>query len=386
VACYALCSDNALVSNAGITYATSDIGTNAGLTTGFNPLFVNGMIHPIPDGSTTAAAADLLSAYTYLNIVPVDIQLLYPARFGNDLVLTPHTYLLNAATTFTGNVYLNAAGNQDAVFLIKINGALTTITYSKVRLINGTQVSHFYWLVQGAASINDYSLFNGTLISNNGAINLTTGDSINGRALTTNGALSTDAIVVTSTSGPCFALAVDWLYFRGKMVNQSVLLEWATILETNNQIFTLERSINGIDFDASATINTNNQTGQSDLHYSFTDLQPKSSAYYRISQTDYDGHQSYYRTIQVSGHENIALQVTQFVDKNRVYLKVKGADAGSATINMFGVDGQKLHTQKLILTSDVNLIQLEMPVQQGLCLLNMISNGKVIYKGEIFAQ
>jgi hypothetical protein len=53
---------------------------------------------------------------------------------------------------------------------------------------------------------------------------------------------------------------------------------------------------------------------------------------------------------------------------------------------MFGVDGQKLRTQKLILISDVNLIQLEMPAQEGLCLLNMVSNGKVIYKGKMIAQ
>ena len=45
---------------------------------------------------------------------------------------------MNAATTFTDTVYLNAMGNANAVFVIKIYGALTTSTYSKVLLINGT--------------------------------------------------------------------------------------------------------------------------------------------------------------------------------------------------------------------------------------------------------
>jgi len=102
--CYAVFSSNGPVSNAGITYVVGDVGTNVGLTTGFNPLFVSGEVHPIPDGSTAAAAADLLNAYNYLNALPFDIELLYPAQFGNDLVLTPHTYLLNAATTFTGDL------------------------------------------------------------------------------------------------------------------------------------------------------------------------------------------------------------------------------------------------------------------------------------------
>jgi hypothetical protein len=102
--CYTLFSSNGSVSNAGTTLLTGDVGTNVGLTTGFDPLNVTGMIHPIPDTSTAAAAQDLLQAYTYINALPYDIQLLYPAQFGYDLVLTPHTYLLNAATELTGNL------------------------------------------------------------------------------------------------------------------------------------------------------------------------------------------------------------------------------------------------------------------------------------------
>ena len=200
-ACYALFSSNGPVSNAGITHVVGDIGTNVGLTTGFNALFVTGAIHPIPDGSTAQCATDLLSVYTYLNALPYDIELLYPAQFGNNLVLTPHTYLMNAATAFTDSLYLNAGGFANAVFVIKIYGALSTSTYSKVILINGAQAKNVYWLVSGAVSINDYSVFEGTIICNNGAVDLTTGVTLNGRALTTTGALSTAAITVTIPPG-----------------------------------------------------------------------------------------------------------------------------------------------------------------------------------------
>ncbi|MFH0895679.1 MAG: ice-binding family protein [Bacteroidota bacterium] len=195
--CYTIFSSDGAVYNAGVTYVTGDVGTNVGLTTGFDPLLVNGTIHPIPDVSTAACAADLLNVYTYLNTLPYDIELLYPAQFGNNLVLTPHTYLMNAATTFTDTLYLNALGNDDAVFVIKIYGALSTSTYSKVILINGTQSKNVYWLVSGAVSINDYSVFNGTIVCNNGAIDLTTGVTLEGRALTTTGALSTAAIIAS---------------------------------------------------------------------------------------------------------------------------------------------------------------------------------------------
>ena len=197
-ACYVLFSANGSVTNTGITSAKGDVGTNVGLTTGYDPLLVSGTIHPLPDGSTAKCAADLLNVYTYLNTLPFDIELLYPAQFGNDLVLTPHTYLMNAAAELTGSVYLNAQGNADAVFVIQINGALSTSTYSKVILMNEAQAKNVYWKIEGAVSINNYSVFRGTIVCNNGALGaLNTGVELDGRALTTSGSLTTNAITAT---------------------------------------------------------------------------------------------------------------------------------------------------------------------------------------------
>jgi hypothetical protein len=202
-ACYALFSSNGAVSNSGITYVTGDIGSNLGSATGFDNLNVTGTVHPIPDGSTAACANDLLNVYNYLNTLSHDIELLYPAQFGNNLVLTPHTYLLNAATVLTDSVYLDAQGNGNGVFIIKINGALSTSTYSRVKLINGAQSKNVYWKVEGAVNINNYSIFRGTLISNNGAVGaINTGVVFDGRALTTNGALTTTAATVIATMIP----------------------------------------------------------------------------------------------------------------------------------------------------------------------------------------
>jgi hypothetical protein len=209
-ACYSIFSADGAVSNSGITNVTGDVGTNVGLTTGFDSLLVNGTIHLIADGSTAVCAADLLTAYNYLNLLPYDIELLYPAEFGLNLVLTPHTYLMNAAATFTDSIYLNALGNVDAVFVIKINGALSTSTYSKVKLINGAQSKNVYWLIEGAVSLNNYSVFCGTIVCNNGALGaFNTGVTLNGRALTTTGALTTAAINAVATMIPANCLTVS---------------------------------------------------------------------------------------------------------------------------------------------------------------------------------
>ncbi len=205
--CFAILSGNGEVTNGGITYVIGDVGTNVGLTTGFDNLFITGAVYNIPNVTTSEATADIGTLYTHLNTLNYDIELLYPAQFGRNLELTPHVYLLNAATTLTDTLFINAQGNKDAVFVIQINGALETTVYSKVVLMNGAQAKNIFWKVDGAVSISDYSIFNGTIVANNGAINLKTGVILNGKALTTTGALLTEAVTVNSPSD-CLPTAI----------------------------------------------------------------------------------------------------------------------------------------------------------------------------------
>lgn len=195
--CYGVFSSDGPVENLGITTVNGDVGANVGLTSGFDPLLVSGTIHAIPDGSTNQAAIDLLVAYNYINTLSHDIELLYPAQFGANLVLTPHTYVLNAATSLTDTVYLNARGNSNAVFVLKINGALETTSYSKVVLMNGALAENVYWLVNGAVNIQNNSIFNGTIVSQ-GAITIYSGATVNGNILCGVGAIETNAITAAA--------------------------------------------------------------------------------------------------------------------------------------------------------------------------------------------
>lgn len=208
-ACYGLFSSNGAVSNTGTTYITGDIGSNTEAPTGYNAAFVDGTIHLTPDGSTAQCVTDLLVMYNYVNTLPYDIELLYPAQFGGNLVLTPHTYLMNAAAVLTDTVYLNAMDNIDAVFIIQVNGALTTGTNSNVVLQNGAQSKNVYWKIEGAVDINTNSIFRGTLICNNAAIG-NSGVLLDGRALVTTGAVSTNSTIAIATEIPvdCASLAV----------------------------------------------------------------------------------------------------------------------------------------------------------------------------------
>ena len=239
-ACYGVFTSIGALSNSGVTFVTGDVGSNSSAPTGFNAANITGTLHATPDGSTAQCASDLATAYTYVNTLPSDIELLYPAQFGNQLVLTPHTYLLDAATVLTDTVYLNAQGNVNAVFVIQINGAFSTSTYSNIKLINGTQAKNVYWKIEGAVSINNYSIFNGTIICNSGAIGaINTGVVLNGRALTTSGALSTIAVTVVASPLPTKCATVGINEYENSMISvyPNPFSTSATITISNISIF-----------------------------------------------------------------------------------------------------------------------------------------------------
>ncbi|MDA3891308.1 MAG: ice-binding family protein [Salinivirgaceae bacterium] len=187
---YAVFSTIGDVSDDGTSHVTGSVGSNSALPTGFDPLFVSGNIEGM-NPATAGAAADLLLVYNSMSTTTANIELLAPAQFGHNLVLTPNAYVMNSAVTFTDTLILDATGNADAVFIIKTYGAFASGVHSNVILKNGTQAKNVFWMVNGAVSIGDSSVFNGTIVANNGAIDLLKGASLDGRALTTNGSIST---------------------------------------------------------------------------------------------------------------------------------------------------------------------------------------------------
>ncbi|MGD0709619.1 MAG: ice-binding family protein [Bacteroidales bacterium] len=215
-ACYTIFSANGALNGNLSSTSIGDVGSNlAASVTGWNAGEVTGILHTSPDASTILCAADVSKLYDTLNAMVPDIQLLYPVQFGHNLVLTPHVYLMNSAingpATFTDSLYLDAQGNPNGVFVIKIiNGALTTSVNSKVKLINGAQSKNVFWMVDGAVSINNNSTFRGTIVVSAGAFNLVnTGVVLDGRALTLTGAITSAGLAAATPPGSILSITTE---------------------------------------------------------------------------------------------------------------------------------------------------------------------------------
>jgi len=84
-------------------------------------------------------------------------------------------------------------------------------------------------------------------------------------------------------------LPVELLSFSAKCEEELVVLRWTTASESDNDFFTIESSVNALDWQTSATVDG---SGTSNVltNYSWTDVSnPGRDIYYRLSQTDFDG-------------------------------------------------------------------------------------------------
>jgi hypothetical protein len=99
-------------------------------------------------------------------------------------------------------------------------------------------------------------------------------------------------------------LPIKLLGFRATKNENSVLLDWATATEINNQYFNVERSSNGQEFYSIGKLAGAGNSSQQN-NYSFDDTAPLPGvSYYRLKQTDYDGTSTYSNTVAVNFKSN----------------------------------------------------------------------------------
>ncbi len=88
-------------------------------------------------------------------------------------------------------------------------------------------------------------------------------------------------------------LPIELLAFTAVPTKSAVNLNWSTATELNNDYFTIERSVNGVDFEPIAYMDGVG-TSTSISYYSMVDSSPLDGlSYYRLKQTDLDGTSDY---------------------------------------------------------------------------------------------
>ncbi len=185
------------VTNTGPSVLNASAGLWPGTSiNGFPPGLVTA---PGTIDATSAAAqqaqSDLTAAYNNAAGRPIDATT--TADLTN-LVLVGGVYAApsKGALSLSGPLVLDGAGNPNSVWIFQTDSTLTTASASAVTLINAAQACNVYWQVGSSATLGTNSVFVGNVLALT-SITVTTGATVQGRALARNGAVTLDTNTFT---------------------------------------------------------------------------------------------------------------------------------------------------------------------------------------------
>jgi hypothetical protein len=172
------------------------------------------------------------------------------------------------------------------------------------------------------------------------------------------------------------SLPVSWLYVKSTMLSSGIRLQWATAEEINNKEFIVERSVDGLRYQALAVVPAIANVGpalQTRL-YSFLDAElSRPLLFYRIRQVDLDGSSSYSEVVLVATEKrSLPPRIEKLLldpASGTVSLSVVHAEF-PMQVQVYAMSGQLLK-QKTIYTATVSMNIRELPA--GVYYLQLIS-------------
>ncbi len=201
----------------------------------------------------------------------------------------------------------------------------------------------------------------------------------NGATRGSSGYISTGTISPYSGGG---TLPIKLKYFAGTASNGIVKLSWVTSSELNNDYFTIERSKDGFNFSSISKINgSGNST--SNLTYNYEDDAPiAGTSYYRLMQTDYDGHSEVFPPVVIkmnnTANKSGIISVMPIPFQNEMTVRCSIVKPGLVDFILIDVSGRTVRKVTLVAGEGMNTIPFADlgDIPDGIYLLRMATGGE----------
>ena len=315
--------------------------------------------------TSISGASNLLVAFVNANPIDVSFPLTAVTVSG-----TPITEMLNYGywtltpnTTITSSDYTVTVSEKGHT-----NGVSNPQAYTVLTRDNSTS----YWVATNGTHNNNTQSNDGTTVS------------------AARAGLSTryDYGIGFSSGG---SLPIKLIYFTAELIEGMVNLNWATAAEVNNNFFTVERSTDGENFEP---LLTKPGAGNStvNLYYNAVDESPLGGySYYRLKQTDFDGHYTYsdIETVKngeggedgMSKMEIKSIAPNPFVEKFKVSFMIK--ESVLVDFTLMNSSGQTVAQEKIQTEEGINTYEFidKYNLKKGIYFVTLIYNDqKVIQK------
>ncbi|MGB0931684.1 MAG: DUF4331 family protein [Chitinophagales bacterium] len=187
----------------------------------------------------------------------------------------------------------------------------------------------------------------------------------------------------------CAKLPVELLSFEGEIQKEGNYLSWVTASEINNAYFTLERSLNGTDFEAITKVVGAGSTSAANS-YDFMDRQaPVGTSYYRLKQSDFNGQSETFKTIALNrGERNINLTIdrVESVSANEVSVVYNYHSDKDVNISVYDAVGKLLYSDKVPSTRGKNSHQINFSAAYSGMYIVTITDGTEVASTKVLKQ
>jgi hypothetical protein len=160
--------------------------------------------------------------------------------------------------------------------------------------------------------------------------------------------------------------------FTATRINNTVELDWITSTEINSSYFTLERSVDGMNFSQLAKVDAaGNSVTEKKYRYVDGDLPGSPYVYYRLSQTDKDGKKQIFGIRKVFiGNNGFELRVFPTLTTSTLNIEVQGVSSDPMNIRIVDLSGKILMKQVIAprqnrMTMDVSRLAKGMYILQA---------------------
>jgi hypothetical protein len=164
---------------------------------------------------------------------------------------------------------------------------------------------------------------------------------------------------------PTSALPIELINFTAKSNGKNTVLNWSTASEINNNFFTIEKTIDGTNFENAEIIPSKsyNGTSASVLNYSCVDNNSNSGvSYYRLKQTDFDGRTTYSEIVKSDNSNAVNFVNNMFPNPNNgstVNLTINAAKGEEATIVINDIAGRVCYSNALETEEGTNIYSMD---------------------------
>lgn len=162
---------------------------------------------------------------------------------------------------------------------------------------------------------------------------------------------------VTITISSTAALPVELSFFKVENVGEYNVLKWQTTAEIENDYFEIQKSNNGIDFEAIGIVKgMGNSIEVND--YQFVDKKEGESSYYRLKQVDFDGAYEYSDIKLVKSNNSKMAEISVYPNPAESEFRFSGLSSSESNVQIYALNGKLVKEVSISFENSVDVSDL----------------------------